>query len=86
MNRKSLGCLGAVIPLAIVACVSLAIVGGIVTWMAAREGNSPDELVIEMLRGRQPARAVLPQSTRRATDNIKHKGSAQNYRVMPRQI
>jgi sortase A len=63
MNRRSLGCIGAVIPLAIVACLSLAIVASIVTWMAAREGNSPDELVIEMLRGRQPARAVLPQST-----------------------
>ena len=63
MNRKSLGCLGAVIPLAIVTCVSLVIVGGIVTWMAAREGNSPDELVAEMLKGRQSARPVVPQST-----------------------
>ncbi len=63
MNRKSSGCLGAVIPLAIVACVSLAIVGGIVTWMAAREGNSPDELVAEMVRGRQSARPVVPHST-----------------------
>jgi sortase A len=63
MNRKRSGCLGAVIPLAIVACVSLSIVGGIVTWMAAREGNSPGELVTDMLRGQQPARVVLPQST-----------------------
>lgn len=63
MNQRSFGCIGAVIPLAIVACLSLAIVGGIVTWMAAREGNRPDQLLIEMLRGRQPARAVLPQST-----------------------
>jgi len=59
MNRKSSGCLGAVIPLAIVACVSLAIVGGIVTWTAAREGNSPDELLAEMVKGRQSARPVV---------------------------
>jgi len=62
MNRKSSGCIGAVIPLMIVACVSLVIVGGIVTWMAAREGNSPDMLVAEMVKGRQPARPVMSQN------------------------
>jgi len=61
MNRKSSGCIGAVIPLAIVACVSVVIVGGIVTWMAAREGNSPDELMAEMIKGRQSARPVMSQ-------------------------
>lgn len=62
MNRKSSGCIGAVIPLAIVACVSVVIVGGIVIWMAAREGSSPDELVAEMIKGRQSARPVVSQS------------------------
>lgn len=61
MNRKRSGCIGAVIPLAIVACVSVVIVGGIVAWMAAREGNSPDELVAEMIKGRQSARPVTSQ-------------------------
>ncbi len=59
MSRKSTGCLGAVIPLIVVACVSLTIVGGIVTWMAAREGGSPGELVAEMVKGKQSARPVM---------------------------
>jgi len=62
MNRKSSGCIGAVIPLIIVTCVSLVVVGGIVTWMAAREGNGPDTLVAEMVKGRQSARPVMSQN------------------------
>ena len=63
MNRKKNGCFCAVLPLAIVACVSLAIAGGIVAWIGAQEGTGPDDLVAEMLQKQQPARPVLPQNT-----------------------
>ena len=63
MNRKKNGCFCAVLPLAIVACASLVIVGGIVTWMGAREGTGPGDLVAEMLQRQQPARPVVPQNT-----------------------
>ena len=63
MQRKNTGCLSAVIPLAVVACVSLVIVGGIVTWMAAREGTGPGNLAAEIFKGRQSARTILPQTT-----------------------
>ena len=67
MNRKKNGCFCAVLPLAIVACVSLAIVGGIVTWVSAREGTGPGDLAAEMLQRQQPARPILPQYTPQPT-------------------
>jgi hypothetical protein len=63
MPRKKTSCLTAAFPVIVVACVSLVIVGSIVTWMAAREGTNPVELVSEMLRGQQSARPVLAQVT-----------------------
>lgn len=62
MQRKHASCLGAIIPLIVVTCLSLMIVGGIVTGLAAREGTSPGELLADMLRGQQSARPVVPQS------------------------
>jgi LPXTG-site transpeptidase (sortase) family protein len=58
MQRKNAGCLGAIIPLIVVACLSLMIVSGIVTWLAAREGTGLGELLADMLRGQQSARPV----------------------------
>lgn len=62
MQRKHTSCLGAVIPLIVVTCLSLMIVGGIVTWLAAHEGTGPGELLADLLRGQQSARPVVPQS------------------------
>lgn len=64
MTRKKTSIFAAVLPLAIVICVSLAIVGGIVTWMAAREGIDLGELATELLIGRQSAPAGVAQVTR----------------------
>lgn len=63
MRRKKTSILAAVIPLALVACVSLAIVSGIVTWVAAREGTGPGKLVAELIRGQQSARPAPSQGT-----------------------
>jgi len=59
MSPKKSGILAAVIPLMIVTCLSLLIVGGVVTWAAVREGSSPGELVSGLLGGRQSARPVV---------------------------
>lgn len=67
MTRKKTSIFAAVLPLAIVICVSLAIVGGIVTWMAAREGIDLGELATELLIGRQSAPAGVAQVTRLPT-------------------
>ena len=63
MHRKSNSCFCAAFPLAVVACVSLAIVAGIVTWMAAQEGTGPGELLANMFQRQRPAHPVLPQNT-----------------------
>jgi LPXTG-site transpeptidase (sortase) family protein len=63
MHRKSNSCFCAAFPLAVVACVSLVIVAGIVIWMAAQEGTGPGELLANMLQRQRPARPVLPQNT-----------------------
>jgi LPXTG-site transpeptidase (sortase) family protein len=63
MHRQLTRILAAVIPLAIVACVSLAIVGGIVIWMAAREGTGPGELLAGLLEEQQSARPALQPNT-----------------------
>lgn len=63
MPRKQGSVLTAVISVFLIACVSLAIVGGIVAWMAAREGTSAGELLTEMLGRRQSARPVLAEIT-----------------------
>lgn len=67
MTRKKTSIFAAVLPLAIVICVSLTIVGGIVTWMAAREGVDLGELAAELLIGRQAAPAGVAQVTRMPT-------------------
>jgi sortase A len=64
MARKKTSIFAAVLPLAIVICVSLTLVGGIVTWMAAREGVDLGELATELLIGRQAAPAGVAQVTR----------------------
>jgi sortase A len=64
MARKKTSIFAAVLPLAIVICVSLTLVGGIVTWMAAREGVDLGELATELLIGRQAASAGVAQVTR----------------------
>lgn len=63
MRRKRTSLVTAVLPLAIVICVSLAIVGGIVTWTAGREGADLGELVTELLEGGQSARPARAQVT-----------------------
>lgn len=63
MNRKSNSCFCAAFPLAVVACVSLAIVAGVVILMAAQEGTGPGELLANMLQRQRPARPVLPPNT-----------------------
>lgn len=63
MRRKRTSLVTAVLPLAIVVCVSLAIVGGIVTWTAGREGADLGELVTELLEGGQSARPARAQVT-----------------------
>jgi len=60
-NKTSL--LATLMPLGIVICVSLVIVGGIVAWMAAGEGIGPGELVEELSSGQQSARPVSAQIT-----------------------
>jgi LPXTG-site transpeptidase (sortase) family protein len=67
MTRKKTSIFAAILPLVIVVCVSLALVGGIVTWMAAREGTDLGELATELLRGRQSAPAGVAQVTRLPT-------------------
>jgi LPXTG-site transpeptidase (sortase) family protein len=67
MTRKKTSIFAAVLPLTIVICVSLTIVGGIVTWMAAREGVDLGELATELLIGRQSAPAGVAQVTRMPT-------------------
>jgi sortase A len=64
MARKKTSIFAAVLPLAIVICVSLTLVGGIVTWMAAREGVDLGELATELLIGRQAAPVGVAQVTR----------------------
>jgi sortase A len=64
MTRKKTSIFAAVLPLAIVICVSLTLVGGIVTWMAAREGVDLGELATELLIGRQAVPAGVAQVTR----------------------
>ena len=63
MPTKRTGCLAAVLQLIVVACVGLAIVGGVVAWMAASEGVSPGELLSGLLGGRPAARPVLAHAT-----------------------
>jgi LPXTG-site transpeptidase (sortase) family protein len=58
MPPKKIGVLAAVIPITIVACISLALVGGVVTWMAAREGTSAGELASVLLGGQQSAQPI----------------------------
>jgi sortase A len=67
MTRKKTSIFATVLPLVIVVCVSLALVGGIVTWMAAREGTDLGELATELLRGRHSAPADVAQATRLPT-------------------
>ncbi|MEJ2558609.1 MAG: sortase [Anaerolineae bacterium] len=67
MTPKKTSIFAAVLPLAIVICVSLTIVGGIVTWMASREGVDLGELGTELLIGRQAAPAGVAQVTRMPT-------------------
>jgi sortase A len=64
MTRKKTSIFAAVLPLAIVICVSLSLVGGIVTWMAAREGVDLGEFATELLIGHQAAPAGVAQVTR----------------------
>jgi LPXTG-site transpeptidase (sortase) family protein len=64
MTRKKTSIFAAVLPLAIVICVSLTLVGGIVTWMAAREGVDLGEFATELLIGHQAAPAGVAQVTR----------------------
>jgi sortase A len=63
MSRKKSGIFAALIPLVLVVCVSLAIVGGVVAWMSAREGTGLGKLVADLLSGRQSARPVLAYAT-----------------------
>jgi LPXTG-site transpeptidase (sortase) family protein len=63
MSRKRRGMLAAVIQFVIVACVSLAIVGGAVAWMASREGTGLGDLMSGLRSGRQAARPALPGIT-----------------------
>lgn len=63
MPRKRTGCLAAIIPLIIVVCVSLAIVGSIVTWTATREGIGLSEFATRIFGERRSARLVLAQRT-----------------------
>jgi sortase A len=64
MTRKKTSIFAAVLPLAIVICISLTLVGGIVTWMAAREGVDLGEFATELLIGHQAAPAGVAQVTR----------------------
>jgi LPXTG-site transpeptidase (sortase) family protein len=70
MHRKKPSVLGAVIPLAIVACVSLAIVGGIVIWMAGQEGMGLGDMRTQFFGGQQLARPFPAQSTRLPTPTL----------------
>ena len=63
MPTKRTGCLTAVLQLVVVACIGLAIVGGVVAWMAASEGTRPGELLSGLLGGRPAARPVLAHAT-----------------------
>jgi LPXTG-site transpeptidase (sortase) family protein len=62
MPSKRNGALAAVIQLVVVACMGLAIAGGVVAWMAAREGTSLGELMSDLLIRRQSARPVLARA------------------------
>src|SRR5574341_529802 len=72
MHRRKSSVLAAVIPLAAVMCVSLAIVGSIVTWMAAQEGVGLADLATQLFRGQQSARPFVAQSTRLPTRTPLH--------------
>jgi LPXTG-site transpeptidase (sortase) family protein len=67
MRRKKTSFLAAVIPLAIVSCISLAIVGGIIAWTATREGTSLGDVVSQLLEGQQSAQPALVTRTPRPT-------------------
>jgi LPXTG-site transpeptidase (sortase) family protein len=55
MRRKKTSLLAAVIPLAMVSCCSVVIVGGIIAWTAAREGTTLGDVVSQLLEGQQSA-------------------------------
>ena len=67
MPRRKPSALAAVVPLITVTCVSLAIVGGIVTWLAAREGTGVGDLATQLFGGQQSARPLVAQSSRPPT-------------------
>jgi len=67
MHRRKSGVLAAVVPLTAVICVSLAIVGSIVAWMATQEGVGLGDLATQLFRGQQSARPLLAHSTRLPT-------------------
>jgi LPXTG-site transpeptidase (sortase) family protein len=67
MTRKKTSIFAAILPLAIVVCVSLTLAGGIVVWMAAREGTDLGELATELLRGRHSAPTGVAQVARLPT-------------------
>lgn len=67
MRRKKTSLLAAVIPLALVSCVSLAIVCGIIAWTATREGTSLGDLGSQLLEGQQSAQPALVARTPRPT-------------------
>jgi sortase A len=67
MRRKKTSFFAAVIPLAIVSCISLAIVGGIIAWTATREGTTLEDVVSQLLEGQQSAQPALVVRTPRPT-------------------
>jgi LPXTG-site transpeptidase (sortase) family protein len=71
MHRKKTGFVAALIPLAVVSCVSLVIVGGIVIWAAAREGANLGEVLSDMFDGQREARPVLAESRPQPTYTLR---------------
>jgi LPXTG-site transpeptidase (sortase) family protein len=67
MRRNKTSFLAAVIPLAMVCCLSLAIVGGIIAWTATREGTTLGDVVSQLLEGQQSAQPARLVRTPRPT-------------------